>query len=124
MQILALVLALVAAQPPATPAGPAPAITAETVAGAIRPRLPQRFSPEVALVDVAAEGNLLVMTVELSAAELASLTPAGVGRAVVNGFCAPPGARELMAGPLAVRIDSRTPGGQTTTGPAFEACPA
>jgi hypothetical protein len=118
--MMLLLFSLLAAAQPAP--RPAP-VTARTFVEAIQPRLPERFSPEVSLVSVAAEGDLLVLTVEATPARLAALTPAGVERAVAAAFCAPANARAIMAGPLSLRVDARAPGGQTLTGAVLDTCP-
>jgi len=114
---LLLTLLAAAAQPAAPP------ITARTFVEAIEPRLPQPFAPDVRLVGAAAEGDLLVLTVEAAPARLAALTPAGVEAAVARAFCAPANARGIMAGPLSLRVDARAPGGRTVAGTVLDTCP-
>lgn len=106
------------------PAPAQPQITAATVATAIQPRLPQRFSPEVAMVAAAAEGDLLVLTFEVPEAMLIGATPEGVSSRFSQGFCAPPAGRLLLEGPMALRVDARAPGGaRAVQGAVLQNCP-
>ena len=116
-----LFFAAVAAQPAPQPAR---AIDAGVVASAIQPKLPQRFSPEIAMVAAAAEGDLLVLTFEVPEAMLIGATPEGVSSRFAQGFCTPEAGRLLLRGPMALRIDARTPGGGLSVrGAVLETCP-
>lgn len=120
MLIASLLAAALAGQP--TP--PQPPITASTVAAEIQPRLPQRFSPEVAVIAAAAEGDLLILTFEVPEVMLLGATPEGVSSRFSQGFCGPPAGRLLLEGPMALRIDAHTPGGgRSVRGTVLEACP-
>lgn len=114
-----LALALAAAQPAAA----APPIDAATVASAIQQRLPQRFSADVTMTGVAADGNLLVLSFTVSAAALTGATPELVSARFSAGFCAAPGGRELLDGPMRLRADARAPDGRTVQGAVLETCP-
>ncbi len=118
--MFALLALLAAAQPPSS----LPAIDAATVAGAIRPRLPQRFSPDVAMVGAASEGNLLVLTFEVSEAALLGATPDAISSRFSFGFCTAEAGRALLDGPMSLRIDARAPGGRLMQGAVLETCPA
>jgi hypothetical protein len=113
-------LGAMALQPPAPP----PArIDARTVAAAIQPRLPQRFSPEVAMVAAAAEGDLLILTFEVPEVMLIGATPGGVSARFSRGFCGPEAGRRLLEGRMSLRVDARTPGGgRSVQGAVLEAC--
>ena len=113
--------ALLAAAQPAYATAP---IDARAVADAIQPRLPQRFSTDVAMVGASAEGNLLVLTFEVGATVLAGATPELISNRFSFGFCAPAAGRALLEGPMALRIDARAPGGQVMEGAVLETCPA
>jgi len=116
-----LFFAAIAGQP--APAA-APPIDARVVASAIQPKLPQRFSPEIAMVAAAAEGDLLVLTFEVPEAMLIGATPEGVSSRFSHGFCSPEAGRRLLSGPMALRIDARTPGGgRSVRGAVLETCP-
>jgi hypothetical protein len=116
-----LTLAALAAQPAAA----APArIDAATVASAIQPKLPQRFSPEIAMVAAAAEGDLLILTYEVPEVMLIGATPEGVSARFAQAFCAPEAGRFLLQGPMSLRVDARTPGGgRSVRGAVLERCP-
>jgi hypothetical protein len=106
------------------PNPPAPQIDARTVAAAIQPRLPQRFSPEVAMVGAAAEGDLLILTFEVPEVMLVGATPEGVSGRFSQGFCGPQAGRILMEGPMSLRVDARTPGGgRSVQGAVLQTCP-
>lgn len=106
------------------PVPPAPAIDARTVAAAIQPRLPQRFSPDVAMVAAAAEGDLLILTFEVPEVMLVGATPEGVSARFSQGFCGPQAGRLLLQGPMTLRVDARTPGGgRAVQGAVLDACP-
>ena len=106
------------------PAPPVPQIDARTVVAAIQPRLPQRFSPEVAMVAAAAEGDLLILTFEVPEVMLVGATPEGVSARFSQGFCGPQAGRLLLQGPMTLRIDARTPGGgRSVRGAVLAACP-
>jgi hypothetical protein len=109
----------------AQPAAPAPArIDAATVASAVRQKLPQRFSPDIAMVAAAAEGDLLILTFEIPEVMLIGATPEGVSARFSQGFCAPEAGRRLLEGPMSLRIDARTPGGaRLVRGAVLQACP-
>lgn len=100
-----------------------PQIDAQTVAAAIQPRLPQRFSPDLAMVAAAAEGNLLVLTFEVSEAALLGATPEAISNRFSFGFCSPEAGRALLDGPMALRIDARTAAGRAIQGAVLETCP-
>jgi hypothetical protein len=117
-------LALAAALGAQPAAPPAPKIDAATVAAAIQPRLPQRFSPEIAMVAAAAEGDLLILTFEVPELMLIGATPEGVSARFSQGFCGPEAGRRLLQGAMALRIDARTPGGgRAIRGTVLESCP-
>ena len=113
-------LGLVAAQPAAATL---PVITPETVATAIQPRLPQRFSPDVAMVGARAEGDALVLSYEISDAALAAATPEALSLRFAAAFCAAPGGTELLSGAMNFRADARSPNGRTLQGVVVETCP-
>lgn len=119
-----LLLSLLAAAQQPRPLPPQPPITAATVAEAIQPRLPQRFSPEVAMVAAAAEGDLLILTFEVPEIMLIGATPEGVSSRFSQGFCGPPAGRTLLQGRMSLRVDARTPGGgRSVQGAVLETCP-
>ena len=106
------------------PAAPARRIDAATVATAIQPKLPQRFSPEIAMVGAAAEGDLLILTFEVPEVMLIGATPEGVSARFSQGFCGPEAGRFLLQGPMSLRVDARTPGnGRSVRGAVLERCP-
>jgi hypothetical protein len=105
-------------------AAPAPRIDASVVAAAIQPKLPQRFSPEVAMVGAVAEGDLLILTFEVPEVMLIGATPEGVSARFSQGFCAPEAGRLLLRGAMSLRVDARTPGaGRAVRGAVLESCP-
>lgn len=107
------------AQPQASPAP----IDAATVATAIQPRLPRRFSADVAMTGAMAEGDLLILRFEVSAAALAGATPDLVSARFSASFCGVPGGRELLDGPMRLRADARGPDGRIVQGAVLETCP-
>lgn len=119
-----LALLFVAAQPQTgqAPAAP-PIITPQTVVAAIQPRLPQRFSPDVAMVGAAADGDALVLTYEISDSALAATTPEALSLRFATAFCAAPGGTELLSGAMNFRADARSPNGRTLRGVMVETCP-
>lgn len=124
--MISILLALALAGQPAAAQAPAPAvprITAEVVAGAIRERLPQRFSPELAMVAAVAEGDLLILTFEAAPTALAGMTPLDISTRLSEGFCSHPAARALLDGPMSLRADARVPGGEFMRGEVIETCP-
>jgi hypothetical protein len=116
-------LALAAQPAPAAPA--TPELNAHFVAAMIQPRLPQRFSPEFALVEAAAaDSNLLVLTFEVAPAMIEGQTAESISARLSEGFCSNAQARAVLDGPMSLRPVARTAAGQRLEGTVIESCPA
>jgi hypothetical protein len=89
----ALGASIAAAQPTTGTSAPAPApefrpITAAQVAAAATPRLPQPFGESGTLTRAVAEGSMLVLTYEVSAAVAAAVPAEELARRNAAPFCA------------------------------------
>jgi hypothetical protein len=131
IRTLAAALALAAASvtlASAQPKQPQPApqgerVTAELLVARVRPHLPQDFAHGSRLVDTRAEGQMVIMVVEVPG-EWLEQGRAVFERSFIMGFCSE-GENIFFDNGISVRIDTLTrgAGGNPRTGTVFTACP-
>ena len=76
------------------------------------------------MVGAAAEGEMLVLTFEVGEETMAEATPEAISNRFSYGFCSAPGGRELLEGPMRLRVDARSVSGRSLRGAVLETCPA
>jgi len=128
IRTLVAALALAAASTSAAPAQPPPPgaaepITAELLVERVRPHLPRDFPQGARLVAARAEGQMVIMTVEVPG-EWLDEGRGAFERSFITGFCAE---REniFFDNGISVRIDTRPRGaaGDPRTGTVISRCP-
>jgi hypothetical protein len=129
IRILAAALAIAAASVTAASAQPKQAqqgerITAELLVARVRPNLPQDFPQGARLVDTRAEGQTVIMVVEVPG-EWLDQGRAVFERSFIMGFCSE-GENIFFDNGISVRIDTvpRGTGRDPQPGTVVSSCPA
>jgi len=97
--------------------------TAAQIAQTLQGRLPMDLGNNIRAVAIAAEGQILVWTLDVPATLIAGHSAREVTDAIMAGFCRGPGAQMFDHG-VALRVDTSSDGAPPARGMVVTRCPS
>lgn len=95
---------------------------APELARRLQHRLPMDLGNNVRAIAIAAEGQILVWTIDVPAATIAGATPEDLARPLTEGFCSGAGAEMFNHG-VSLRVDTTSNGSAPVRGVVISRCP-
>lgn len=96
---------------------------AEQIAVRFRATLPRPFGRHLVMVDVRAEGTVLVSVFEGPGQIFVDMGEERIASLFAGGFCRGSGAAAMIRAGLRLRVDTRAEDGRTTRGRLIDHCP-
>jgi hypothetical protein len=98
-------------------------LSAETFARGMQQLVGQQMGP-LRIASVAAEGNVLVVTLDGATGWRAETSPTGINEAFLAGYCRNPNAAVYFGGGRTMRVDTMENGQNRIQGAPVDRCPA